>query len=81
MKTNKSLWFLLLFAALIFFLLGLNSGNYFYNILAIGISFIVYRYGYESLFKEYDKQQQEKQQTVDRIYSALREGKKKGENK
>ena len=81
MKTNKSFWFLLLFAALIFFLLSLNSGNYFYNILAIGISFIVYRYGYESLFKEYDKQQQEKQQTVDRIYSALREGKKKGENK
>lgn len=81
MKVNKSLWLILLLIALIFFLLGLNSRNYIFNIIAIGISFVVYRYGYTSLFKEYDEQQREKRKTADVIYQALREGKKKGETK
>ncbi|MGT2910473.1 hypothetical protein ACVR1I_02020 [Streptococcus cameli] len=81
MKTKKTLWLTLLFLALILFLLGLNTGNYFYNLLAIIFSFIVYQKGYQDLFKEYDDQQKEKRETAEKIYNALREGKKKGDNK
>lgn len=79
MKGNKVLWYSLLFAALILFLLGLNSGNYLYNGLAIVLSFLVYRYGYADLFQEYDEKQKEKRETAEQIYKALREGKKKGD--
>ncbi|CIP88789.1 hypothetical protein RLB57_00990 [Streptococcus pneumoniae] len=60
MKTSKTLWYSLLFVALVLFLLGLNSGQYLYNFLAIIISFIVYKYGYSDLFREYDEKQRAK---------------------
>lgn len=89
MKTSKTLWYSLLFVALVLFLLGLNSGQYLYinsgqylyNFLAIIISFIVYKYGYSDLFREYDEKQRAKRETSEKIYHALREGKKKEENK
>ncbi|CQR24078.1 hypothetical protein BN1356_00443 [Streptococcus varani] len=81
MKTNKSLWLFLLFVALILFLLGLNSRNYLYNILAVAISFIVYRNGYATLFKEYDDKQAEKRKKADKIYTALHQGRKKVNSK
>lgn len=81
MKASKTIWLLLLFAALLLFLLGLNSRIYVYNIFAIVLSFIVYRYGYKTLFKEYDEKQQLRQETANKIYTALREGKKKGKQK
>ncbi|HFT6153638.1 TPA: hypothetical protein ACHGXD_001274 [Streptococcus pneumoniae] len=81
MKTSKTLWYSLLFVALVLFLLGLNSGQYLYNFLAIIISFIVYKYGYSYLFREYDEKQRAKRETSEKIYHALREGKKKEENK
>ncbi|MTV89099.1 hypothetical protein [Streptococcus pneumoniae] len=81
MKTSKTLWYSLLFVALVLFLLGLNSGQYLYNFLAIIISFIVYKYGYSDLFREYDEKQRAKRETYEKIYHALREGKKKEENK
>ncbi|MDS2235580.1 hypothetical protein RKR83_03210 [Streptococcus pneumoniae] len=77
MKTSKTLWYSLLFVALVLFLLGLNSGQYLYNFLAIIISFIVYKYGYSDLFREYDEKQRAKRETSEKIYHALREGKKK----
>ncbi|MBY5033477.1 hypothetical protein K6V78_00040 [Streptococcus gallolyticus] len=76
MKIDKTFWMLLLFVAILLFLLGLNSGVYLYNVLAIIVSFIVYRYGYKELFQEYDEQQKAKRETAEKIYSALREGKK-----
>lgn len=76
MKTSKTLWYSLLFVALVLFLLGLNSGQYLYNFLAIIISFIVYKYGYSDLFREYDEKQRAKRETSEKIYHALREGKK-----
>lgn len=81
MKTSKTLWYSLLFVALVLFLLGLNSGQYLYNFLAIIISFIIYKYGYSDLFREYDEKQRAKRETSEKIYHALREGKKKEENK
>ncbi|EHE08776.1 hypothetical protein SPAR52_1897 [Streptococcus pneumoniae GA17971] len=77
MKTSKTLWYSLLFVALVLFLLGLNSGQYLYNFLAIIISFIVYKYGYSDLFREYDEKQRAKRETSEKIYHALREGKRK----
>lgn len=79
MKTKKAYWLILLLAAVVFFLLGLNTGVYAFNLLAIGISFLVYRNGYDVLFKEYDDSQKEKRETAEKIYAALREGKKKDE--
>lgn len=79
MKTKKPIWLALLFVALILFLLGLNSGVYVYNLLAILISLIVYKHGYADLFQEYDEKQREKRETAEKIYTALREGKKKGD--
>lgn len=81
MKTRKPLWLILLFLALVLFLLGLNTGIYLYNLLAVGVSFIVYRYGYNDLFKEYDEKQRKKRETAEKIYTALREGRGKGESK
>lgn len=81
MKAKKPLWLAGLFLALILFLLGLNSGIYFYNLLAIVISFVVYKYGYQDLFAEYDEQQREKREIAEKIHTALREGKKKGDSK
>lgn len=81
MKTSKTLWYSLLFVALVLFLLGLNSGQYLYNFLSIIISFIVYKCGYSDLFREYDEKQRAKRETSEKIYHALREGKKKEENK
>ncbi|MDW8741830.1 hypothetical protein Q7W37_02050 [Streptococcus suis] len=78
MKTKKAYWLTLLLVAVVLFLLGLNTGVYVFNLLAIGISFLVYRNGYDILFKEYDDSQKEKRETAERIYAALREGKKKG---
>lgn len=78
MKTKKAYWLTLLLVAVVLFLLGLNTGVYVFNLLAIGISFLVYRNGYDVLFKEYDDSQKEKRETAERIYAALREGKKKG---
>ncbi|CYX35673.1 MULTISPECIES: hypothetical protein [Streptococcus] len=79
MKTKKAYWLTLLLVAVVLFLLGLNTGVYVFNLLAIGISFLVYRNGYDVLFKEYDDSQKEKRETAEKIYAALREGKKKGE--
>ncbi|MGQ7395357.1 hypothetical protein ACTGYH_06115 [Streptococcus suis] len=79
MKTKKAYWLTLLLVAVVLFLLGLNTGVYVFNLLAIGISFLVYRNGYDVLFKEYDDSQKEKRETAEKIYATLREGKKKGE--
>ena len=79
MKTKKAYWITLLLVAVVLFLLGLNTGVYAFNLLAIGISFLVYRNGYDVLFREYDDSQKEKRETAEKIYAALREGKKKGE--
>ncbi|HEL1639604.1 hypothetical protein K6V33_04430 [Streptococcus suis] len=79
MKTKKAYWLTLLLVAVVLFLLGLNTGVYVFNLLAIGISFLVYRNGYDVLFKEYDDSQKEKRETAEKIYAALREGKKKDE--
>ncbi|HEL1839076.1 TPA: hypothetical protein TX084_001545 [Streptococcus suis] len=79
MKTKKAYWLTLLLVAVVLFLLGLNTGVYVFNLLAIGISFLVYRNGYDVLFKEYDDSQKEKRETAEKIYAALRKGKKKGE--
>ncbi|HFU3788849.1 TPA: hypothetical protein ACGPF1_001246 [Streptococcus suis] len=79
MKTKKAYWLTLLLVAVVLFLLGLNTGVYAFNLLAIGIGFLVYRNGYDVLFKEYDDSQKEKRETAEKIYAALREGKKKGE--
>ncbi|HFI0149570.1 TPA: hypothetical protein ACGO3A_000681 [Streptococcus suis] len=79
MKTKKAYWLTLLLVAVVLFLLGLNTGVYVFNLLAIGISFLVYRKGYDVLFKEYDDSQKEKRETAEKIYAALREGKKKDE--
>lgn len=79
MKTKKAFWLTLLFVGILLFLLGLNTGYYVYNLAAIVLSFIVYRQGYDVLFKEYDESQKEKRETAEKIYAALRQGKKKGE--
>ena len=79
MKTKKAYWLTLLLVAVVLFLLGLNTGVYVFNLLAIGICFLVYRNGYDVLFKEYDDSQKEKRETAEKIYAALREGKKKDE--
>ena len=79
MKTKKAYWLTLLLVAVVLCLLGLNTGVYAFNLLAIGISFLVYRNGYDVLFREYDDSQKEKRETAEKIYAALREGKKKGE--
>lgn len=81
MKTSKAFWLSLLLLALGLFLLGLNTGQYLYNFLAIALSLVIYRGGYTTLFKEYDDKQRAKRETADKIYAALREGKKKGDNK
>ncbi len=78
MKTKKAFWLMLLLLGIILFLLGLNTGHYLYNIAAIGVSLVVYRKGYDILFKEYDDRQREKRATAEKIYAALHQGKKKG---
>lgn len=69
-------WYLMLFAALVFFLIGLNTGQYLYNVITIILAFIVYKYGYKTMFAEFDEKQKHKKEQADVIYNALREGKK-----
>lgn len=75
MKGNKSAqtkWYVLIFIALIFFLIGMNTGNYIFNLVTIILAFIVYKNGYKELFGNYDRKQKEKREKAEQIYSALR---------
>lgn len=75
MKGNKSAqtkWYVLILIALIFFLIGMNTGNYIFNLVTIILAFIVYKNGYKELFGNYDRKQKEKREKAEQIYSALR---------
>lgn len=74
---NNIKWYIILFIALIFFLIGLNTGQYLYNIITIILAFIVYKFGYKSMFADFDQKQNEKRKQADIIYSALKKGNKK----
>lgn len=60
MEDNKTKWLLLLLLAIVLFLFGLNTGNLSFNFLSILLSFVVYKYGYKTLFSEFDKQREDK---------------------
>lgn len=50
---TKIKWYLILFIALACFLIGLNTGELAFNIIAIILGFIVYRYGSGSILTDY----------------------------
>lgn len=77
---NKLFWYLVLFGALIAFLMGLNTGELFFNVIAISLGFLVYRYGSSVILAEYYEQRAQKQQKATEFQDALKRGQDKKEN-
>jgi len=77
MKNKKIMWTTLLFIALFLFLTGFSTGNVIYNIGAMILGIFVYKYGYNTLFREYDRKKKEKKEKADEFYDAIKEGKRK----
>jgi len=72
-KPKKSLWYVLLFVAIVFFTLGLTTGNTIYNIVAIGIAIIIYKFGYEELFGEYNRKRKVQKEKARKLYRNMQE--------
>ncbi|WP_161879767.1 hypothetical protein [Alkalibacterium sp. MB6] len=72
-KPKKSLWYVLLFSAMMFFTLSLVTSNTIYNILAIGIAIIIYKFGYEELFGEYNRKQKDRKEKARKLYKNMQE--------
>ena len=51
---QKIKWTFLLFLALISFLIGLMTQNSIYFLIAFALAFCIKKYGYNTLFKEFD---------------------------
>ena len=62
--TGKFCWYLLLLIAIIFFLQALATGNYLYNVLTMIVAFLINRYGYSSLFKDFDQQRKTRRDQI-----------------
>lgn len=62
MKENmqKFKWYAALFLAVSLFLTAMLTGNLLYNLAAIGLAIVIYKYGNPVLFKEYDARKKEK---------------------
>lgn len=72
-KPKKGLWYVLLFVAIVFFTLGLTTGNTIYNIVAIGIAIIIYKFGYEELFGEYNRKRKVQKEKARKLYRNMQE--------
>lgn len=72
-KPKKDLWYVLLFVAIVFFTLGLTTGNTIYNIVAIGIAIIIYKFGYEELFGEYNRKRKVQKEKARKLYKNIQE--------
>lgn len=81
MDKQKAKWLGLLFLATILFFISINTGQVIFAPLAIGLAFIVRKYGYEDLFKEYDAKQKAKKEQHDYIIDTLQEAKRDGKLK
>lgn len=81
MEKRKAKWLGLLFLATALFLLGLNTGQVILAPLAIGLAFIVRKYGYQDLFSEYDAKQKARKEQHDYIIDTLQTAKNEGKLK
>lgn len=63
---KKTKWTLLLFIALVFFLIGLITQNNIYFLVTIILAFFIKKYGYYVLFKEYDDKNKVKLREIEK---------------
>lgn len=54
-RTEKTKWLLLLFVTILLFIVGLYTKIVAINVIVIGMSIYIYKYGNPVLFKEYDE--------------------------
>lgn len=80
MKNNaeKAKWMGLLFLALGLFILALLTHNSFLNLIVIGLSVYIYKYGNPILFKEYDAKRQAQYQQYQMVQKAASEATRSG---
>lgn len=57
---EKTKWFAVLFLAILSFILAFLTQQILFNLIAIGLAIIVYKYGNPVLFKEYDERRRKK---------------------
>lgn len=72
-KPKKIMWYVSLFIAMMFFTLSLTTSNPIYNILAIGIAIIIYKFGYEELFGEYNRKRRAQKEKARKLYENIQE--------
>ena len=72
-EPENTIWYVLLFVAILFFTLGLTTGNVIYNFIAIGIAIVIYKFGYEALFGEYNRKQKAKKEKSRKLYEKMQE--------
>lgn len=60
---EKTKWFAVLFLAILSFILAFLTQQILFNLIAIGLAIIVYKYGNPVLFKEYDERRRKNTRT------------------
>ena len=70
---EKTKWLLILFLAIISFIVAFMTQQLVFNIVAIGLSICVYKYGNPILFKEYDARRKKKYEEAMRVRNAAQE--------
>lgn len=67
---NKTNWLIILFMAVVNFIIALKTGHLIFNVIAITLAIYVYKFGYTTLFKEYDEKKKAKYQKAKIINEA-----------
>lgn len=69
-EQRKTKWFAVLFLAILSFILAFLTQQILFNLIAIGLAIIVYKYGNPVLFKEYDERRRKKYEDAMRVRQA-----------
>lgn len=72
MSKEKFKWSLLLFVAILSFIISLTTGNMVFNIIAIVLAVIIYKNGDEILFSSINKKNKEKREQARVLKEASR---------
>lgn len=67
----KIKWQVILFLAIVSYILAFATQLYFFNFVAIGLAICVYKYGNSVLFKEYHEQKRKKYEEAMKVREAV----------
>lgn len=67
MKNSKFAWNLILAVDIVFFILALNTNYIEIYLVVMVISFLIYRYGQDALFEEYNKRKKERIEKYEKL--------------